>query len=508
MHERDTAVGTAPPLGAGVVDLLVVGGGINGVGIARDAAGRGLSVLLAERADLGSATSSASSKLVHGGLRYLEQFELRLVAEALAEREVLLRAAPHLVRPLRFVMPRAPGVRPDWMIRAGLLLYDRMARRHTLPASRAIDLQGMGLKPEYHRGYSYSDCWVDDARLVIANAVCAREHGASIMPRTAFVAARRENGSWRATLKRSAGDIEVGARAIVNAAGPWVLQVLGAAAGDSSAGLKLVQGSHIVVERLFEGDHAFILQNDDRRVVFACPYEGSYTLIGTTDVGLNGGPRSCDVTAAEISYLCRAANRYFNRQVAPADVKWSYCGVRALYDDGETNPADITRDYRLHLEADGERTPLLSVFGGKITTYRRLAERALARLTPFFPRMGPAWTEHARLPGGDFPERTVDEHCGALSARYSRLPADLIRALVARHGDRTVRVLGSASLPADLGSAFGHHLYGREIDYFVAHEWARSAEDVLWRRTKAGLHLDPDARERVGAYVRSVARDA
>jgi glycerol-3-phosphate dehydrogenase len=490
------------------VDLLVVGGGINGVGIARDAAGRGLTVLLAERGDLGCATSSASSKLVHGGLRYLEQLELRLVAEALAEREVLLRAAPHLVRPLRFVMPRAPGVRPDWMIRAGLFLYDRMARRQTLPASEAIDLRGMGLKPEYRRGYSYSDCWVDDARLVIANALCAQEHGASVMPRTAFVGARRENGGWRATLSGPSGDVDVGARVIVNAAGPWVLQVLGATGAVASAGLKLVQGSHIVVERLFEGDHAYILQNDDRRVVFACPYEDSYTLIGTTDVGLDGDARSCAVTGEEVAYLCRAANRFFDRQVAPADVKWSYCGVRALYDDGETNPADVTRDYRLNLDVDGGRAPLLSVFGGKITTYRRLAERALARLTPFFPRMGPPWTERAQLPGGDFPERTMEEHCGALALRYPHLPSALLKALVARHGGRTAQVLGDASTVCDLGPAFGHELYAREIDHFVSREWAWSAEDVLWRRTKAGLHLDPEATERVRAYVRSVAGGA
>jgi glycerol-3-phosphate dehydrogenase len=486
-------------------DLLVVGGGINGVGIARDAAGRGLKVVLAERNDLASATSSSSSKLVHGGLRYLEQFELRLVAEALAEREVLLRAAPHLVRPLRFIMPRAPGLRPDWMIRAGLFLYDRMARRQTLPGSSAIDLEGLGLKPEYRRGYSYSDCWVDDARLVIANALCAQEHGASIMPRTTFVSARRENGGWRAVLRGPDGEADVAARAIVNAAGPWVLQVLGAADTSASGGIKLVQGSHIVVERVFEGDHAYILQNDDRRVVFACPYEREYTLIGTTDVALTGAGGTCTVTGEEIAYLCRAANRYFSRQVAPSDVKWSYCGVRALFDDGETNPADVTRDYRLNLDETHGAAPLLSVFGGKITTYRRLAERALARLAPFFPEMRAPWTEQAHLPGGALPEGTPEAHRAALAARYSRLPADLIAALVARHGARAAQVLGTASTLDDLGTAFGAHLHAREIDYFVAHEWARCAEDVLWRRTKAGLHLTPEAREHVATYVRSIA---
>jgi glycerol-3-phosphate dehydrogenase len=485
-------------------DLLIVGGGINGVGIARDAAGRGLSVVLVERGDLGCATSSASSKLVHGGLRYLEQLELRLVAEALAEREVLLRAAPHLVRPLRFVMPWAPGLRPDWMIRAGLFLYDRMARRQTLPASSAIDLSGLGLKPEYRRGYSYSDCRVDDARLVIANASCAQEHGASIMPRTAFVTARRENAGWRAALRGSGGGLEVRARVIVNAAGPWVLQVLEGAGVTAVAGIKLVQGSHIVVERLFEGDHAYILQNDDRRVVFACPYEREYTLVGTTDVALDAHIRSCKVTDAEIDYLCRAANRYFSRQVAPTDVKWSYCGVRALIDDGEANPSELSRDYRLRLDGERGEAPLLSVFGGKITTYRRLAERALARLTPFFPRMGPPWTQQAHLPGGELPAGTLDEYGAALSARYPQLPAELIAALVARHGSRAGRVLGDATTLPDLGTAFGGQLYAREIDYFVAHEWARCAEDVLWRRTKAGLHLTAEAGDRVATYVRSV----
>jgi glycerol-3-phosphate dehydrogenase len=485
-------------------DLLIVGGGINGVGIARDAAGRSLSVVLVERGDLGCATSSASSKLVHGGLRYLEQFELRLVAEALAEREVLLRAAPHLVRPLRFIMPRAPGLRPDWMIRAGLFLYDRMGHRQTLPASSAIELNGLALKPEYRRGYSYSDCAVDDARLVIANALCAQEHGASIMPQTTFLSSRRERDLWRAALRGPQGDFELTARAIVNAAGPWVLQALGATGTTASAGIKLVQGSHIVVERLFDGDHAYILQNDDRRVVFACPYEGGYTLVGTTDVALHGAAESCKVTGEEIEYLCRAANRYFSRQVAPADVKWSYCGVRALFDDGEANPAQVTRDYRLRLDERRGEAPLLSVFGGKITTYRRLAERALAQLAPFFPRMGPSWTEHAHLPGGALPEGTPHQHRAALAARYPGLPADLIGGLVTRHGGRAAQVLGNASSPADLGPDFGAHLYAREIEHFVRHEWARSADDVLWRRTKAGLHLPPEARDRVAAYVRGL----
>jgi len=390
------------------------------------------------------------------------------------------------------------------MIRAGLFLYDRMARRQTLPASGALDLDGLGLKPEYRRGYSYSDCWVDDARLVIANAICAREHGASIVPRTTFVSAERENGRWRAAVRGPDGDAEVTARAIVNAGGPWVLQVLGAAAAHASAGIKLVQGSHIVVERLFQGEHAYILQNDDRRVVFACPYEGEYTLIGTTDIGLGPDAQRCAVTDDEVEYLCRAANRYFSRQLAPADVKWSYCGIRALIDGGEGNPAEVSRDYRLRLDGRRGEAPLLSVLGGKITTYRRLAERALARLAPFFPRMGPPWTQQAHLPGGALPEGRPQAHRAALAAHYPGLPPELIATLVARHGARAADILRGASVLSDMGTAFGANLYAREIDYFVADEWARSAEDVLWRRTKAGLHLSPDQRDRVGTYVRSV----
>jgi glycerol-3-phosphate dehydrogenase len=327
------------------------------------------------------------------------------------------------------------------------------------------------------------------------------------MAGTTFISARPEGDRWQAALHGPAGDLEVSARAIVNAAGPWVLQTLGATGTTASAGIKLVQGSHIVVERLFEGDQAYILQNDDRRVVFACPYEGEYTLIGTTDIALNGAAESCTVSADEIEYLCRAANRYFSRQVAPADVKWSYCGVRALIDDGEANPAQVTRDYRLRLDERRGEAPLLSVFGGKITTYRRLAERALARLAPFFPRMGPPWTEHAHLPGGALPEGTPQQHSAALAACYPGLPSELIHALVARHGTRAAQVLGSARSPSDLGPDFGAHLYAREIEYFVEHEWARSADDVLWRRTKAGLHLPAEARDRVAAYVRGLATE-
>jgi glycerol-3-phosphate dehydrogenase len=483
---------------------LVVGGGINGVGIARDAAGRGLSVILCEQGDLGCATSSASSKLVHGGLRYLEQLEFRLVAEALAEREVLLRAAPHLVQPMRFVMPHAPGLRPAWVIRAGLFLYDWLARRDTLDPSSAIDLRtsayGRGMQRRYARGYVYSDCWVDDARLVIANALAAAEAGAEIRTRTACVAALREGDRWRARLRNATGEVEVVARGLVNAAGPWVAQFLIDAVGEPAGErLKLVQGSHIVVPRLYEGTHACILQNDDGRVVFVYPYEDSYTLIGTTDVELAGEPRACSPGADEIAYLCRAANRYFDVQIGAADVHWSYCGVRALADAGTAEPSKLSRDYLLRLDAPPGQAPLLSVFGGKITTYRRLAERALERLGRVLNGVGERWTAGVPLPGGDAPD--VDAHVRSLVTRYPSLPPSLVHALGRRHGSRTAAVLGNSQSEADLGECFGADLYAREVDYFIEHEWAREGDDVLWRRTKAGLHLSVEERQRIVHYV-------
>jgi glycerol-3-phosphate dehydrogenase len=488
-------------------DLLIVGGGINGVGIARDAAGRGLKVLLVERGDLGGSTSSASSKLIHGGLRYLEQYEFRLVREALAEREVLLKSAPHIVRPLRFVMPHVPQLRPAWMIHAGLFLYDYLARRDMLPDSEAVDLRasayGAGLKPHFGRGFLYSDCWVDDARLVLLTARAAADLGASIQPRTACVAARRANGTWRATLRRDNGSRhEVSARAIANVTGPWAGKFLGATLGqDAGPGLKLVKGSHIVVPRLFEGDHAYILQNDDRRVIFVYAYEGRYSLIGTTDVELHGEPAPCSASVDEVRYLCRAANRYFARQLTEHNVAWSYCGIRALFDDGSANPSAVTRDYMLRVDAERDSAPLLSVFGGKITTYRRLAEQALAQLAPWFPDLPQAWTARAPLPGGDIAGGDVARFRSELARRYPQLPSSLLAALAHRHGTLATEVLGDAREAGDLGAHFGADLYAREVDYFIGHEWARSVEDVLWRRTKAGLHLDLGQRETVARYV-------
>jgi glycerol-3-phosphate dehydrogenase len=475
-------------------DLLVIGGGINGAGIARDAAGRGLSVLLVERGDLAAATSSASSKLIHGGLRYLEQFEFRLVAEALAEREILLRIAGHLAWPARFVMPHLPGLRPRWAIRLGLFLYDHLARRSLLPGSHAVRLDAppycSGLKSQLRHGFVYSDCRVDDARLVVANAVDAAERGARILVGTECLLARRDGALWHASLS---GGAEVRARAIVNAAGPWVKEVLNQRLGQPSRdAVRLVKGSHIVLPRLYDGEHAFILQNDDRRVVFMIPWEGRFTLVGTTDIPV-AAPEHAQATQDEVDYLCRAVNRYLEKPVAPHAVLWRYAGVRPLYDDGSSDPSAVTRDYTLRLDAAGDEAPVLSVFGGKITTYRRLAEHALEKLARYFPRLPGAWTGQTALPGSDFKDR--EEARKELLARHRDLPPEVLQGVFRRHGTRAIQVLGDGQL----GEHFGAGLTERELRYFIEREWARGAQDVLWRRTKAGLHLDQRARERVEA---------
>ena len=487
-------------------DLLVIGGGINGVGIARDAAGRGLSVLLVEKDDLGAHTSSASSKLIHGGLRYLEQFEFRLVAESLAEREVLLRVAAHLVRPVRFVMPHVPQLRPRWMIRTGLFLYDHLGRRTRLPGSHAVRLDrppySAALKPELRHGFAYSDCCVDDARLVVANARDARARGASVLTRAECLAAKREGELWRVQLRKGGGESEVTAHAVVNAAGPWVKTVLNERLRQPSQDeVRLVRGSHIVVSRLYEGEHAHILQNDDRRVVFMIPYEERYTLIGTTDVPHEGDPSRPEASAAEVEYLCRAVNRYLRRAVAPGDVLWGYAGVRPLYDDGSANPSAVTRDYVLRLDSDQSVAPVLSVFGGKITTYRRLAEHALEKLAPWFPGMGPSWTGNSPLPGATIPHGDGARFAHRLQERHAGLPRSLLMDLARRHGALAYDVLGDVSTVAELGTHFGAALYAREVDYLVEHEWARTAEDVLWRRTKTGLQLDATQRDAVACYL-------
>lgn len=486
-------------------DLVIIGGGINGAGIARDAAGRGLKVLLAERDDLAGHTSSWSTKLIHGGLRYLEYYEFRLVAEALAEREVLLHIAPHLIEPLAFVLPHEPHLRPAWMIRAGLFLYDRLGGRSSLPRSSAVKLAGSrwgaGLAPRFTKGFVYADARVDDARLVVANALAAQDLGATIATRTRVTGAHREGGAWQVALAEALGTRTVQARALVNAAGPWVKEVLETVGGPTKENVRQVKGSHIVVPRIHPEEHAYILQNADQRIVFVIPYQEHYSLIGTTDIAVDSyaDPHISD---EEIDYLLALANNYLATPLARADIVWTYSGVRPLHDDGSANPSAVTRDYVLKLDAgqaNGE-SPLLSIFGGKITTYRKLAETALQQLAPFFPAMTAAWTGTKPLPGGDFPDGDRTRYFATLCARYPRLPAALLRALLARHGTRTTLVLGDADTTAGLGRDFGGTLFEREIAFLVEHEWARSADDVLWRRTKAGLPMSAAQRDAVAAF--------
>ncbi|GAC1339692.1 MAG: glycerol-3-phosphate dehydrogenase [Acetobacteraceae bacterium] len=466
-------------------DLAVIGGGVNGCGIARDAAGRGLSVVLLERDDLASATSSASTKLIHGGLRYLEHREFRLVRESLREREVLLRAAPHLAWPLRFVLPHHAGHRPWPLLRLGLFLYDHIGGRRLLPPSRALDLRrdpaGAPLRPEYRRAFEYSDCWVDDARLVVLTARDAADRGAEIQTRTACIAARRDGDGWTLTTESRHGRRTLRARALVNAAGPWVSSVLSEVAGQNAPSrVRLVKGSHIVVPRLYAHDRCYTFQNRDGRICFAIPYETDFTLIGTTDEEFAGDPRHPSISAAEADYLCTAVNAYFRQAITPADIVWSYSGVRPLRDDGATAAQDATRDYVLELDGT---PPLLSVFGGKITTFRRLAEAALARLAPFFPGMGPTWTRDAALPGGDMAWDGAPALAIALQARG--IDARTALRLARAYGTRAAAML-DAGPP---GREFGAGLTEREVGFLMRTEWAETAEDVLWRRSKLGLHL-------------------
>jgi glycerol-3-phosphate dehydrogenase len=491
---------TRPADGAApIVDLLIIGAGINGAGIARDAAGRGLSVLLCDRGDIAGATSSASSKLIHGGLRYLEYYEFRLVAEALAEREVLMRIAPHLTWPLAFVMPHGEGQRPAWMIRAGLMLYDvlgRIHRRTTLPraasAALADDPRGAALQAEYRRAFVYSDVATDDARLTLANVRDAHARGATVLPRTRFIGASRSPEAWTADLESAAGESRtVRARAIVNAAGPWVGHILGLLPRSAApTAVCLVRGSHIVVPRLYEGKHAYTLQNDDRRICFLLPFEGDYTLIGTTDVAVASPEPAPSITSEEIEYLCSAANRYLKKPLQPSDIVWSFSGLRALADDGRVDPAAVTRDYAFALDTDDVgRLPVLSVVGGKLTTHRTLAEAALERLRHWFPAMGRPWTEWRALPGGHLGDHDFAGFLAALQASHPHLPGDWLTALARRHGSDADNVIGDALGPADLGRHFGGGLYEREVRYCIEREWARTAEDVLWRRTKCGLRM-------------------
>ncbi len=491
-----------------LLDLLVIGGGINGTGIARDAAGRGLKVCLAEMGDLASATSGWSSKLIHGGLRYLEYYEFRLVREALAEREVLLQIAPHLVRPMNFVLPHDTSMRPVWMVRIGLWMYDHLGKRVSLPGSKAVSFPHVeysaGLRGDLRAGFVYADCRVDDARLTVANAMSARAKGAQVCTRTRFLSARREAGAWIAELEdaRNGAKRTVRARAIVNAAGPWVAQVLrGIPAKPSGAHVRLVKGSHIVVPKVHSQGHAYLLQNTDKRVIFVIPFEGKFSLIGTTDVPISDVEEGKDITPAEIDYLIQAVNRYLAKPVTREEVAWHFAGIRPLYDDGKSDPSSITRDYVMELDEENGTAPALSIYGGKLTTYRCLAETALSKLARHFPAMGQPWTASEALPGGGVPNFNAfrDE----VHDRYKGFSRDMLEGIVRRHGTRALDILGKSSKPEDLGMHFGAGLTAREVEHLIGEEWAETAEDILWRRTKCGLHMDSMQRSSLDAYLGS-----
>jgi glycerol-3-phosphate dehydrogenase len=480
---------------ADIFDLLVIGGGINGAGIARDAAGRDLRVALIEQDDLASHTSSASTKLIHGGLRYLEQGELRLVREALAERERLLAIAPHIIKPLRFVLPYVDGLRPRWLLRLGLFVYDHAGGRERLAASQSTQLAGtlLGapLQSQMRDGFEYSDCWVEDSRLVVLNALDARERGATILTRTRLTSATESAGLWQVrTLDRITGVTRtLRARALVNASGAWVNDVLGRMGITARKHIRLVKGSHLILRRVYEGDHAYLLQSPDRRVVFAIPFEGDFTLLGTTDMPFAGDPAHVTIDPVERDYLLQCANRFLRIALTPADIVSSYAGVRPLYDDGtDTSAQTVSRDYHLELQRGAGGAPVLSVYGGKITTYRRLAETALAVLQPALGRdVAADWTAQAALPGGDLPHGDLPLFTAHCRQRWPDLPVALVSRLARLYGTRISRILGAAHVTADPGSLFGCDLSIAEVKYLVATEWARSADDILWRRTRLGL---------------------
>lgn len=491
-------------------DLLIVGGGINGAGIARDAAGRGLTVMLCEKGDLAQGTSSRSSRLIHGGLRYLEYGEFRLVREALREREILLSAAPHLVRPMRFILPHVAGMRPAWMLRAGLFLYDHLARRRRLAASSAVTLEtapeGQAVRSELKRGFTYTDCRTDDARLVVHNAVAAHQLGAQILTYTEFVRARPQESLWRIELRdaRTGTMRYVLARALINAAGPWVESV-----GPCIAGLqrvhhsRLVKGSHIVVKKFWSGDHGYLLQNADRRAIFVTPYEEDLALIGTTDIAFSGPPESVAISLEETHYLCQAVNRQLRCELGPQDIVHSFSGVRCLVDDEQLNPSAVTRDYLIETMNSGQHPPALTILGGKITTYRRLAEHAVDLLRPHFAKMGPAWTAQAALPGGDFPGSEFDRAQQRFVQETAFLPAAHARGLLARHGTVAYRLLAGIHKLEAMGQHFGAGLYECELRQLIEREWARTADDVLWRRTKFGLRLSPQQAGQLAQWISS-----
>lgn len=491
-----------------IFDLAIIDGGINGCGIARDAAGRGLSVFLCEQNDLASGTSSASTKLIHGGLRYLEYYEFRLVRESLHEREVLLNAAPHIIWPLRFILPHHKGLRPAWMIRLGLFLYDHIGGRKLLPPTSSINLAtdeaGIALKGDYKKGFEYSDCWVMDSRLVVLNAQDAAAKGADIRVQTPLISAERSEGVWILKIldKNSGKESTVKARTLVNASGPWLDTLLTHISHTrTTEHIRMVKGSHILVDKLFEHERAYIFQNDDSRIIFAIPFQSKFTLIGTTDVDFHGNPDEVKIDPAEVNYLCEAANEYFTTRIGPEDVIYSYSGIRPLFDDGKSDAKAATRDYVLKLDTGDGEPPLLSIYGGKITTYRKLAESVMDKLKDFLPEMKNAWTETANLPGGDF---SPDGFMAEVKKLTTACPV-----ISKKHATRLIRTYGTCShemskhiqTQEQLGKHFGQQLYGFEVDYLLTQEWAQSAEDVLWRRTRMGLFLSAEETARLGAYI-------
>lgn len=493
------------------VDLLVIGGGINGAGIAADAAGRGLSVALCEKDDLANATSWKSSKLIHGGLRYLEYYDFNLVRKALREREILLRKAPHLIQPLEFIMPYVKQIRPAWLIRIGLFLYDHLSKRHILPSSKRLNLSkdkvGIPLKKTFQTGFSYYDCYGDDSRLVVVNVMQAKELGAKIFTHTEFISAQREQAGWNVLLrdKMSQQDFSISAKAIVNAAGPWVDQVVrGEANVKTKHHISLVKGSHIVVPKLYPENHAYILQNDDKRIIFVIPFAEKYSLIGTTDVAYSGDLDTVEISPAEITYLLESINHYFAQRIKAEDIIWSYAGVRPLQrEEDANNPSAITRDFTLELNNENGQAPALNIFGGKLTTYRELAEEAVNLLKPFFPNMGPAWTAQKPLPGGSIPEANFKKFLAAIAGKYSWIPADLLKHYAKNYGSLIHVLLENAHTLKDLGQHFGANLYQLEVEYLIKYEWAKSADDILWRRTKFGLGFSADEKEKLNQFLQA-----
>lgn len=491
-----------------VFDVFVVGGGINGCGIARDAVGRGYSVYLAEMDDLASGTSSAASKLIHGGLRYLEHYEFSLVRESLSERERLWAMAPHIIWPMRFVLPHNEGLRPRWLLRLGLFIYDYIGGRKKLPPAKTLNLRthetGRPLKSHFKTGFEYSDCWADDARLVVLNARDAADKGASINTRTKVVKAQRQDGNWAITVEHLGSDERetIYARMMINAAGPWVDHVLSGVEGHhGNRNVRMVKGSHVVVNKIFAHDKSYIFQNKDGRIVFAIPYQDKYTLIGTTDEDYEGDPSEVSISSDELNYICSAASEYFQKPVERSQVVWAYSGVRPLYDDGASKAQEATRDYVLKLhDADGE-APLLNIFGGKLTTFRRLAEEVLEKVDDAIGPKGNAWTAGTTLPGGDFPMERYDQQVQKLRADYAFLSPGHAARLVRLYGTKAWQILGGATALVELGANFGADLTAREVDYLMAVEWAQTVEDILWRRTKLGLELNERDIRALEAYL-------